>query len=338
MSITFRQGYLSGISVESKDPARLISDDYDLLVLASSWDARCLSITECAELKSMLCLALFFDTRDKKGLRDKHDRQIESFSKRTSREYLPIKGSSTQVGTLWQIIEEHIRRLRRRSKHSLKVLIDLSACPRYYSLGVLSLCLSERLANSITIFYAEGRYKEDREQHEFAFTGGRWKLVPVPYLSGLCDPGKERFYLVSVGFEGIKTLRAVTYADPERVSLLFPSPGFRPEYAKITRRNNADIIKEYRIPEEQIVRSSAGDAIAAWKALDGFSLDRPADENSYYLCCGTKPHSLALALRALALEYPAVLYNIPEEHAVHETEPAGTYWRFDIRDLSALPL
>lgn len=337
MSVTFRQRYLKGISVESDDPVRLVSGDYDLMLVASSWDARCLSITRCEKLSTLLALALFFDARDRKGLRERHDPQIESFCKSRSGEYIPIKGSSTQVDTPWQAIDDHIRRLRQLTKRSLKVLIDLSACPRYYSLGVLALCLSERLADSVTIFYAEGLYKEDRDRHEFAFTGGRWKLVPVPYLSGLCDPGKERFYLVSIGFEGMRTLRAVTRADPDRVSLLFPNPGFRPEYVEITRKNNEELINEYRIPQEQIVESSAGDAIAAWKALDDLSLDRPADENSYYLCSGTKPHSVALALRALALEYPAVLYNIPEEHAVHETEPSGTFWRFDIRDLSALP-
>lgn len=337
MSVTFRQGYLKGTSVKSNYPTQLLRGDYDLILLTSSWDARCVSITQCEELTTTLSLALFFDVRDRNGLRDRHDPQIESFCEGRSGEYIPIKGSSTEVGTFWQKIEQHIRQLRRLKKRSLKVLIDLSACPRYYSLGVLSLCLSERLADSISIFYAEGLYKEDGG-HALVFTGGRWRLVPVPYLSGLCDPGKERFYLISIGFEGTKTLRAIAQADPDRVSLLFPNPGYRPEYVEMTRRSNAELIKEYRIPEEQIVETNAGDAIAACKALDDRSLDRPADENSYYLCCGTKPHSLALALRGLALEYPAVLYNIPDEHVVHETEPSGTFWRFDIWDLSALPL
>jgi hypothetical protein len=142
---------------------------------------------------------------------------------------------------------------------------------------------------------------------------------------------------VSVGFEGPKTLRAVTRADPDRVSLLFPSPGILPAYVEITRRSNEELVQEYRIPKVQIVEAPAADVIGAWKALDAASLDRPEAENSYYLCCGTKPHAVALALRAIALEYPAVLYNLPEEHKVHETEPAGTFWRFDIRDVTAVP-
>jgi hypothetical protein len=197
--------------------------------------------------------------------------------------------------------------------------------------------MAQKLAEKVTVFYAEGTYKKNREDHEFAFTGGRWRTVPVPYLSGLCDPGKERFYLVSVGFEGSKTMRVVTRADPDRVSVLFPNPGIADEYVKISRDANSALIQSYCIPKEQIIEAEAGDAIAAWKRLAEVNPDRPQDEGSYYLCCGTKSHAIALALRALALENPAVLYNLPEEHKVHETEAAGTFWKFEITDVSSLP-
>jgi len=337
MSTSFRQGYLDGRSRKSNTPGEILDEPFDLTISASSWDARSLCITEAKKISSSLGITVFFDARDKKGLRDKHDQVLESFWKSKSREYIPIRGSSTHVGKIWQQIEDLANGLRRSQGRPLRVLVDISACPRYYSLGVLALCFSQRLAESVTMFYAEGLYKQNRENHEYAFTGGRWKTLPVPYLDGFCDPGKRRFYLVSVGFEGLKTLRAVTRADPDRVSLLFPNPGISPDYVEITRKSNEELVHEYRIPKEQVVESGAGDAIGAWKALDVASLDRPDEENSYYLCCGTKPHAVALALRAIALQYPAVLYSLPEEHKVHETEPAGTFWRFDIQDVTTVP-
>ena len=86
----------------------------------------------------------------------------------------------------------------------------------------------------------------------------------------------------------------------------------------------------------QIVRAPAGDAVKAWKQLDDAGLERPTEENTYYLCSGTKPHALALGLRAMVLEYPTVLYNIPDEHKVTKTIPRGRYWRYDITDVTSI--
>ncbi len=86
-----------------------------------------------------------------------------------------------------------------------------------------------------------------------------------------------------------------------------------------------------------MITAPAGDAIAAWKALDSRKFESLDTEDPYYLCCGTKPHALAFALRALSLGEPTVLYNIPERHSFVDVEPTGKCWRFNIKDVSALP-
>ena len=158
----------------------------------------------------------------------------------------------------------------------------------------------------------------------------------MPGLEGEYDPAKARFYLLSVGFEGAKTLRVVTRADPDRVSVLFPEPGYFPEYSKRTRIDNDALLRRFRVPRDQVVCATAADAIGAWEALHRNNVERPDLENSYYLCCGTKPHSIALALRAAALRTPAVVYNVPEEHKVVQIRAAGLYWRFNI-ELTSFP-
>jgi len=91
------------------------------------------------------------------------------------------------------------------------------------------------------------------------------------------------------------------------------------------------------IPDEQIIAARAGDAIEAWRKMAERPPDNFSRENSCYLCRGTKPHALALGLRALSLGTPTVLYNVPERHKVVDVKPAGHFWRYDIRDLSILP-
>jgi hypothetical protein len=143
-------------------------------------------------------------------------------------------------------------------------------------------------------------------------------------------------YLVSVGFEGDKTLRAVSRADPDKVSILFAKPGVRPEYEALAAEANRDLMREFLVPKSRILNAPASDAIATWQTIATSRVHPEDSENSLYLCCGTKPHALALALNAIALGHPAVLYNVPEEHHVHTTGPGENFWTYEIRDVTAL--
>jgi hypothetical protein len=155
-------------------------------------------------------------------------------------------------------------------------------------------------------------------------------------LRGAVNPAKRKAFIVSVGFEGVKTARVLSKEDPDRVSLIYPIPGVRPEYEALSLECNAATAEEYGVRENSILRVHAADAVGVWKALGTRALDC-AEEETYYLCCGTKPHALGMALRALCLKFPTVLYNVPETHTFVEVNPNGVFWRFDLRDVSAMP-
>jgi hypothetical protein len=213
----------------------------------------------------------------------------------------------------------------------------LSASTRYYSLGLLAYGIGQGLVREVSFVYSEATYHDpDSGRTSEVFTTGRWETVAVPPLLGDYDPEKGRHYHVCLGFEGSKTLRVVTKAEPDHVSILFPDPGYEPGYVETTSKNNSQLLEEFSVAESRIVRARAGDAIAAWRAMGANDLDDPNKYNTYYVCCGTKPHSLALALRAMAMGYPTVLYNKPDRHRESIINPSGTYWRFDIVDLSAV--
>ena len=204
--------------------------------------------------------------------------------------------------------------------------------------SVLALGLGRGIASRVSVFYAEGIYAGSVGDLQGVFTGERWQFVPIKGLEGHYDSTKSRFYLVSVGFEGSKTLRYVATQEPDRVSIVLADPGFEPSYPEKSRLNNAALIQHFHIPEAQMAHAHAGDAVAVWSELELRSFERFEDENVSYLCCGTKPHSLGLMLRALCMGSPTVLYNVPDQHKVIDTEPTGNVWTYEFKDLTRLPV
>ena len=337
MKSEWRHGYLYGSSERSESVRDSVHGQFDFALLSSSWDKRCLSVIEADKLRATRCIVFLPSLRDDLGLRDRHDPLLVQFADSigTCQE---LRGNSSDIEGLWNALADRVDAMRKTLARPLRIFIDLSTCPRFLSLGLLSHTLLSGVAHEITVYYAEGRYPEEQreeDQHEL-FTAGGWNVLPVAKLEGEWNPDKRRAYLVSVGFEGSKTLRLVSREEPDEVSLLFPDPGVKDEYVKRAWERNRALIERFRIPETKIIRSNAGDAIDAWKQLDLAALDLPDEQNVYYICCGTKAHSLALALRAVVLRYPALLYIVPDRHRVLNVEPLGVYWRYDLKDMSSL--
>jgi hypothetical protein len=336
MKTSYSNGFIRGESRSSQDIQAIANGHYDFAVLSSSWDSRCLAVTQASSFSADLMITLVSERKDKRGLMERHEDELSGFAKACSSEAVEVEISSRDVHANWVRIEMAISELRLRKGRPLKGFVDVSACPRFFAVGVMGYCFRRPVAVSMNMFYAEGVYPDrprDREL-DIAFTGGEWAAIAIPYCEGMFFPGKERFYLVSVGFEGGKTLRVVSRADPDRVSLLFPDPSSVEEYVQRAWEDNRALIDYYKIPGEQIVRAEAADAIAGWKELSEKGLERFDSENCFYLCCGTKPHALSMGLRALVTGHPAVLYVLPDQYLAVDIQPVGTYWRYDIHDIT----
>jgi len=333
-----RDRYISGHAIKRQALSGVDLGAFDLVLLAPSWDRRCTSITDI-KLQADTAIVLRFDLKDNRGLQVQHEKLIDNFAFQTASNVIPLSGDATALRSFWTKIWMTVTSLRTRKKTPWRVLIDLSTCPRFYSLGLLAGLFREGLAQTVSVLYAEGKYgtKPQPSTADYPFTVGHWEAEPVPFLLGNSRPTKKKHFVVSVGFEGRRTARVLAKEDPDRVSVLMPKPGVRPGYVTETWRRNKETIDEYCIAKERIVNAPAGDAISAWKKLTEAGLEEPENEEVLYLCCGTKPHSLAMALRAICLEYPTVLYNRPELHSFMDVFPTGVYWQYDLRDLSSFP-
>ena len=338
MSTSFEQGHLRGESAVSESVVDLLQGDYDLAFLFPSWDARCLCITAGNRLKATVAVVVDFANRGVHGLRDVHDPRILNYAESISERLLRVSGVSEDLEGLWAKILDQFLLTYRFFGRPLRILVDLSTSPRFFTLGLLACGVRAGLLRQATFFYAEADYEDRRsfDSGEELFTTGRWETLPIPALLGNYSPEKDRHYVISVGWEGPKTLRVVSRADPDKVSIVFPEPGYHPRYVEKTMAENRLLIQQFGVPGSRIVKAPAGDAIEAWKRMEEFVIDDAERDNAYYLCCGTKPHSLALTLRAMALSYPTVLYNKPDRHKELRVSPSGKYWSFQVVDLSAI--
>jgi hypothetical protein len=335
----FRQRHLAGNSCSSSEASVLLQGAFDLALVCPSWDHRCRVITLGADLWFGDAIVLRFSTRDSAGHQARHEEEILGFLSVHAKRVHIIDGDSVDVEVVWKLLWSRVRAIANANRQSLKGFIDLSTCPRYYGIGLLAGMFECGFAAEVSVFYSEGEYslgEASPPATDYPFSIGQWNTAPIPFLSGAVNPARKKAFIVSVGFEGVKTARVLSKEDPDRVALIYPVPGVLPQYEKLVQECNAAVAEEFGVREESILRVHAADAVGVWKALSSRALDFLGEE-TYYLCCGTKPHALGMALRALCLKFPTVLYNVPEKHTFVEVNPTGVFWRFDLRDISAMP-
>ena len=330
----YRRAWLHAASQHGSTPAELISGHYDLLVTTASWDARCLCLVDCA-VTADSAVGIFFANRGEGALRDAHDPRIEAFLQRVGKQVTLMHRGSDELDELWVDLWRAVVETADTTRQPLRILLDLSTCPRYFAMALIAAGFRSHLVGELVVFYAEGRYppRTAEDPHE-PFTYGRWETVPVPLLEGHADPGLPRHYVVSVGFEGSKTVRAISSEGADNVTVVFPRPGVAPEYEERTMEENRILLDDFGIDQHEVIFAPAGDAVATWQALAEHR-ERWTCDDAFYLPAGTKPHAIGMALDATLGGDVSVMYAKPATHKESAIEPLGQFWRFTIRDLTA---
>ncbi len=302
---------------------------------ASGWDDRCLRLTTVAGLAARRSVLLLFKNKGTTGRAQRNDAVLRKYYSTRGGEATHVEESAEDLGGIWARLSKELIRSWEEKGAPLDILLDLSACPRYFPLGLLASGFAAGIVRRATLIYNEAEYTD--VQSADLFTAGSWEATNIPGFTGAFEPGRPRLYVLSLGFEGAKTLRFVNRADPDRVAILFPNPGYRSEYPERTWRQNHTLLSDYAVgnlDSPVVVSAPAGDAIQAWRALTERRVERFGNENIYYLCCGTKPHSLSLALRAIATGVGMLLYPKPSAHRESAIRPAPEFWRYTIEDRS----
>ncbi len=227
----FRHANLRAASAKCDVPCDATLGDCDALVLAPSQQDRCCKILVSASSASELVLLLNsiqkFDSDSDDSLGTQNERRLLAFAESAKGVVnVPASGRADPetLGKLRTEITDLYGRLRR----PLHVGIDLTCFPIYYCLGLVAYLLNNGIVARLSLFYAEGRYPDQhsgQDENEL-FTTGEWSAVAIPGLQNPWKPRRTRTYVVSVGFEGYKTLRLCERREPDRLVVLFPDPEF----------------------------------------------------------------------------------------------------------------
>lgn len=345
MMITSREHSSSLVYGKSSYIENLASTElgcYDVAIVTRGWEERCINITKSASLTTEHTILICFEPVDSRGLSKNNESCIDRYFDGCSKSYIKIEGASSNPDEHFTRILSYVVDVRIAKHRPLSILVDLNTCPPYYTIGIIGKCLGTGIASTIDYFYSEVSYEE---HHIIAkkklndtpvFTGGEWRLNPVPGIFNHPDFTARDDCIVSLGWEGEKTLRAVSRLDPNRLHVLFPDPGFRDGYSETTRQQNDELFRQYAIEDDHIIRAHAGDAIEAWISLEKAGIENP-ERNMYYVVCGTKPHALGVALRAITYkDRRTLLYPVPNSYNISLSFSTGKHWLYSCNDLAIL--
>jgi len=311
--------------------ARLIDDEYDIFVSFSSWDARCVSITEEATKVSFYrSVIVDWEFGDPKGLQAKHCKAICRWAEARSSSTILIKEKSINLDAVREAVLSSVADVYIEKKGPIKVLLDMSSCPRYFAMVLPAAFINYQTSAQIDCIYSEAEYT--KTGIGIAFTEGTWRPIAIPTLEGSHKSDAIKHVVLSMGFEGDKALRTLQREDPDKLTALIPDPGNTPDYTTRCLDLNRETLRQF--PNATLLKAPAGDAALSFSCLAGFVEKFQNTNNFLLIACGTKPHALACALTAVCLPCATAIYILPEKHSVVETEHIGKRWRYRIIDVS----
>jgi len=340
----FSDGIVTATSYSGKNPDELWTGNFDFGLFGVSWDIRCTAIEKCNSISFSSVAIVIPKTKISIDLLSSHKARVSDFFQLNSKlcnlietEKEILSATFERIRSLfWAAVGEASRTVPAR------IFIDVSTCPRYLSLGLMREALYSGIVSEVCLGYSEGKYPEAAPSYngleEISFSDGAFQALPVPGYYGEFEPSKGRLFIVSLGFDGWKTLNLLIRKEPERVLAMLASPGGALDYEVRALSANSALFERFGLSAENVLRATSGDAVEAWRRISEASLENVEQENIYYLCSGNKPHSIAFALRALSLESPTLLYNSPMKYLPLDIDFNGNYWMYSVKPTSGTVL
>jgi hypothetical protein len=342
----YYEAHLYGRSQVYAEP-QTIKDSFNLFIFTVGWEERCTKIIDfdsnlfCFE-KSII---LSFEHQDKKGWKKKYYEKVRKFCKTIKKgnpsfhvlkSLVPERDRKPDVDDLLLLIKDEYLRV----KQPLKVGFDISSCPRVVFLQVLRFCIESDFVKSISFFYSEGDYEPFIDKEDI-FSSGDWEAIAIPGFTGKnFDLKRKDYVIISFGFEKRSYIGWIEEFDNlSRIGILFPYPGYKPEYEISSKNKLKEFKKELSLDQSTKSQFSyetaiAGDAIEAWKNLESL-LTNKQEYNITFLPYGPKPHSLAMGLRCLLNDNLILTYRISSKgYKNFDVKPLGKIWQYEIRNLA----
>jgi hypothetical protein len=310
----------------------------DLALVFSSYEPRCLEITQCASLKASEAIVFRFTPPGLDNQRSAHAEILRRELTRTIPETRVIElPRSVDIVEVQRILMEVMAEIMNRFGRSISVLIDISTCPKVYFLHLMGMGIVTGMISDIQAFYAETHYDGDllessRAESNYRFTEGNWLSVPVPFLEGHFQPGRPRHAVVSMGADAPDVTKLIKRYDPDSLTLISPVPSVSVLMEENARKETEFVRRNFGATE--VIEVSALDLLFTLEMacqVVGRRLD--VDDISMF-CLGSKPQALALALCGVISPTVQIVCRVPSRYLERAHTPCGWSWLYEIKDSS----
>jgi hypothetical protein len=330
---------------------------FDVSLSAASWDSRSTAMTRCFRPPHEN-LGLVYGNPGANGYAAINQATLVAWTEEHQATFDRVSFDSARVPSSFREVIARLERIRDRSSTPLRLLTDLSAMPRYVSLGLLSRLEPDDLFSSITFIYETSSYDVGNRDGNTSssipvkqpvsgwsrtaaaaatvlrrarsiFTRGSWRCIGIPGLDRVDElPSRTgpKHCVVALGFDGEETYEVLRQLDVGRVTAIVPDPPVREEFVERCLAANNAVLSEW-VSATGLFRCGATDARGMVNLLARIPED---DCPRCYLPFGTRPHALGMAVEALSSRSAMVLYRWPQSFVERSQISRGIVYAYTV--------
>ena len=261
----------------------------DFLILAASWEQRCLGLPQ--KLTDYECGQVLMTIYD--GHSKKREENIKKL-----RKILPKCGRLSELEAMHsspiQNVRETIEFIRNaRLKRTPRISLDASSFTRKHLLQLLQGLELAKLLGECHIYHTEPQdyHTQDNE----SMSEGVSSIKAIETFGGEIRPSRDSVLILFLGFEGRRALAFLENLEPNRTLAVIPDPPYRDEWKGRTEAQHRYLLS--CIPASALFRSHSLLPSSTEELLQKISNDpefSPAKYNFFVGPMGTKAQLVGL--------------------------------------------
>lgn len=318
--------------VQGKAATKAQLSEYDLVIVAISWESRTAAALSAVGGTDIETLMLRFESTKEAVANKKNENQKLLEGLCPNHKILQL-GRSTAFDINITEIELQIRDRFSIRKRPLRVLVDISCIPKSYLSFLCGLGFSNDYICRFDCLYSEGKYDmigvPGPGGPRSIMSEGEWTSLQIPYLEANEVFAVERDLIVILGGEIGLSLPFIERYEPTRLSIVFIKDGIDLSVLSGSEKVAYDELTS----EPHLIRTDLeiSDIIGVVKHVRDFCTESfPRQVTG--LAIGSKAQSLGLALASLDLENLEVVCRIPSAYVDLDVLPSGRVFFFGIED------
>jgi len=298
----------------------------DALILAASWEERCLGVA--SRLRGYSCNTVILTVYDGPSeLRAKHIKQLT--------ELLAPVGNIQRIEALHANPLANVRQTvtlleTLAAKKPPRITMDISTFTRKHLLQLLQGLDLAGMLQRFRIYYTEAA--DYHTQDDEPISQGISSVRAIETFAGHNTPSRDSLLVLFLGYEGRRALALWEHLEPNVTFAVIPDPPIRNEWKGRTENQNKYLLS--CLPPEHVFRSDSLDPQDTEQLLDRLIQDPVYSTDKYDYTVsplGTKPQTVGVyrfwrSRRGLFTVMYASPVRYREERA---TFPAGPTWLID---------